>query len=219
MTITVKPIKPDDAKPWLLTRHYAKRLPSISYAFGAFEDGILIGVVTYGTSASTTLRQGVCGPSYADHVVELNRLVCDNRKNVASQLVGRSMDMLPKPCVIVSYADSDQGHVGYVYQATNFLYTGLSSAFKDPRVKGLEHQHHTTYAYGLTNAEVIDKYGEENVYFVERARKHRYVFFAGNKYQKKAMHKALTYSVGPYPKGESKTYDASGYVEIQLTMF
>lgn len=217
--IKVLPIKSEETEPWLLKKHYARRMCPISFAFGAYRNGILIGVVTYGVSASSTLRQGVCGKKWTDYVFELNRLCCSNEKNLASELVAKSMQMLPKPTIVVSYADTEQGHVGYVYQATNFLYTGLSSKFKDPKVKGLEHQHHATYAHGLSNAEVIEKYGEDNVYFVERARKHRYVYFVGSKTQKKHMTNDLTYKVLPYPKGDSKRYDAGGQVATQELLF
>ena len=215
----VLPIKSEEAKPWLLEKHYAKRMCPISFAFGAYIDGVLIGVVTYGVSASSTLRRGVCGDKWTDYVFELNRLCCANEKNIASELVGKSMQMLPKPTIVVSYADTEQGHVGYVYQATNFIYTGLSSKFKDPKVRGLEHQHHATYAHGLSNAQVIEKFGAENVYFVERARKHRYIFFVGSKTQKKNMMNDLTYKVLPYPKGDSRKYDAGGDVITQGLLF
>jgi len=215
----VLPINSFEVEPWLLEKHYAKRIPSISYAFGAYIDGKLIGIVTYGTSASSTLRHGVCGKKWQEYVIELNRLVCLNEKNIASELVGKSMQMLPKPSIVISYADSEQGHVGYVYQATNFIYTGLSSKFKDPKVKGLEHQHHATYAHGMTNAQVIQKYGAENVYFVDRARKHRYVFFVGSKTQKKQMKKDLTYKIFLYPKGDSRKYDSGTKVKTQQLLF
>lgn len=29
--------------------------------------------------------------------------------------------------ILVSYADSAQGHHGYIYQATNWIYTGISA--------------------------------------------------------------------------------------------
>ena len=215
----VLPIKPFEVEPWLTQKHYAKRMPSISYAFGAFVNGDLCGIVTFGTSASSTLRYGVCGKKWENCVIELNRLVCSNEKNFASELVGKSIQMLPKPSIVVSYADTAQGHVGYVYQATNFLYTGLSAKFKDPKVKGLEHQHHATYANGLTNEQVIEKFGKDNVYFVDRPRKHRYIFLAGSKTQKKEMLKDLNYAVLPYPKGESKKYDSGGAVAIQKVLF
>lgn len=215
----VLPINTFETEPWLLEKHYAKRMPSISYAFGSYIDNELVGVVTFGTSASSTLRQGVCGKKWQDNVIELNRLVCLNEKNIASEFVAKAMRMLPKPTIVVSYADSEQGHVGYVYQATNFIYTGLSSKFKDPKVKGMEHLHHTTYAHGLTNAEVIEKFGQDNVYFVERARKHRYVFIVGSKTQKTNLLRELTYPVLPYPKGDNKRYDAGGTVKTQQLLF
>jgi hypothetical protein len=37
---------------WLLNKHYAKRIPSISYAFGLYDGIILIGIMTIGKPAS-----------------------------------------------------------------------------------------------------------------------------------------------------------------------
>jgi hypothetical protein len=44
---------------FILNRHYARRLPSISYAFGLFRGGALEGICTYGTPSSAPLRTGV----------------------------------------------------------------------------------------------------------------------------------------------------------------
>ena len=219
----VQSIPSVEARPWILNRHYAKRMCPISYAFGIYEKGNMIGVVTYGTPLSSTLRDGVCGKEWSNNVLELNRLCCDNTKNVASMLVGRSLNMLPKPSIVVSYADQGQGHVGYVYQATNFIYTGLSAKFKDPMVKGMEHKHHTTIGdEGRGHASRVEylreKYGSDNVYYVERARKHRYIFFVGSKTDKWKMRKAMKYQEEDYPKGESKNYDVSS-VQTQSVLF
>ena len=56
--------------------------------------------------------------------------------HVDGTLVGRSLRLLPKPSVVVSYADTAQGHVGYVYQAANFIYTGLSAKRTDWKKTG-----------------------------------------------------------------------------------
>lgn len=221
--IKVLPIKPEETEPWLLKKHYAKRMCPISYAFGVYEDTKLIGVVTYGTPASSSLRVGLCGEKWIDNVIELNRLCCDNQKNIASILVGRSLQMLPKPSVVVSYADTEQGHVGYVYQATNFLYTGLSAKRTDWKLKGMEHLHGATVADMSRGQEnraqwMRDKFGD-NFYLQDRSRKHRYVYFVGSKAQKKLMQSALMYKVEPYPKGESKRYDAGGEVATQELLF
>lgn len=221
--VIVLPIQNYEVEPWLLKKHYARRTCPISYAFGAYIDGVLVGVVTYGTPVSSSLRVGLCGEVWIDKVLELNRLCCESIKNLASTLVGKSLKMLPKPTVIVSYADIEQGHIGYIYQATNFLYTGLSAKRTDWKIKGMEHLHGATVAdmsRGQPNRAdfMREKFGDD-FYLKDRSRKHRYVFFCGSKTQNNAMRKALNYAVEPYPKGESKRYDASAAVDKQGILF
>jgi len=186
----------------VVANHYLHRKAPCSIAFGLFDKDthLCYGVVTYGVSASSTLLKGICGEEQASNVYELTRLWVDDSvpKNGESFLIGNTIKQLDKE-IIVSYADSSQEHLGIVYQATNFIYTGLSSKFKDPKVKGLEHQHHATYANGLTNKEVIEKFGDL-VYWVDRPRKHRYVYFNATKKKKKDLLSLLRYKVLPYPK-------------------
>ena len=221
--MNVIPIKPEETEPWLIKKHYAGRMCPISYAFGLYEGNELVGVVTYGTPVSSSLRVGVCGKQFEQNVIELNRLCCKNEKNYASILVGRSLRMLPKPSVVVSYADLAQGHVGYVYQATNFLYTGLSEKRTDWKLKGMEHLHGATIADMSRGQEnraqwMREKFGDD-FYLQDRPRKHRYVFLHGSKPQKKCMLKNLRYSLADYPKGESKKYDAGAEVQTQTLLF
>lgn len=206
--LVVKKIESKRAYPFLLKIHYAKRIPSISYAYGLFDKDELIGCVTYGKPFSPPLRSGICGKENAKHVFELNRLCLKyNRKNEASFLVGNSLRMLPKPMVIVSFSDTDQTHFGIVYQACNFIYTGLSAKRTDVKVKGLEHLHTQTIcdmARGQKDRTkyLEDKFGED-LYTVHRARKHRYVFFIGSKKEKKQFRQSLLYPIEEYPKGQS----------------
>lgn len=202
--IIVRQIQAVETHDWLLNKHYAKRLCPISYAFGAFRGDKLIGVVTYGTPASAPLKSGVCGEEYKHLVIELNRLVCENTKNIASTLVGGSLRLLPKPKIIVSYADMAQDHVGYVYQATNFIYTGLSAKRTDWKIRGMEHLHGATIAdmsRGQANraAWMRERFGDD-FYLQERSRKHRYVFFLGSKTFVKNACKSLKYKQEKYPK-------------------
>ena len=44
----IKTIAYDTAKDFLLPRHYSGRIPSISYAYGCYNDGNLVGVLTVG---------------------------------------------------------------------------------------------------------------------------------------------------------------------------
>ena len=44
----IKTIAYDTAKDFLLPRHYSGRIPSISYAYGCYNDDNLVGVLTVG---------------------------------------------------------------------------------------------------------------------------------------------------------------------------
>jgi hypothetical protein len=218
----VLPIKSEEAYPWLLRKHYAKRIPSISYAFGLYDGVELVGVCTYGTPSSSPLREGIAGPENAEYVLELNRLCIESKnKNAASILVGRSLQLLPKPSIVVSYADTDQSHVGYVYQACNFIYTGLSAKRTNWRVKGMENLHGQTIgdiSRGCEGSRVEwmrEKFGDD-FYLEDRPRKHRYIFVTG---KNKTLKAAIKYQQEPFPKGESKRYDAGGAVQTQALLF
>ena len=65
----VLPINTFEVEPWLLEKHYAKRMCPISFAFGLYDDEKLIGVVTYGVPASPFLCMGVCGIDNKDKVL------------------------------------------------------------------------------------------------------------------------------------------------------
>lgn len=198
---TIERISYGMAQEVVVARHYLHRKAPCSFAFGMFDkSGQVVGVVIYGVPASSTLLKGICGGEHASNVYELTRLWVDDSvpKNGESYLIGNTIKKLDRE-IIVSYADSSQEHVGIVYQATNFLYTGLSAKFKDPKIIGLENQHHATYANGLTNKQVLEKFGEK-VYWVDRPRKHRYIYFNANKSRKKQLLAALRYKILPYPK-------------------
>jgi hypothetical protein len=215
----VERIPTKEAIPWILTKHYARRVPSISYAFGLFDDMELVGICTYGTPSSSPLRCGICGPEMADRVLELNRVCCTEGKNQASELIGKSLRLLPKPSVVVSFADTAQGHVGVIYQATNWIYTGLSAKRTDWKVRGMEHLHGATIAdksRGVKNrAEWMREVYGDDFYLEDRPRKHRYIFFVGSKSECKEMLKMLRYDVELYPKGKSSRYDSGPKVETQ----
>jgi hypothetical protein len=222
--IEVRQLQNWETHEWLLHVHYAKRLPSISFAFGLFVDNAMKGLVTYGTPVASTLRDGVAGKQCADIVLELNRLVfIKSVKNHPSMLVGRSLRMLPKPSIVVSFADTDQRHIGYVYQACNFIYTGLSAKRTDWKVKGMEHLHGATIAdqsRGKPNrAEWMREKHGDNFYLQDRPRKHRYIYIVAKGQQRKAIQSALLYSAQPYPKGDSERYAIDYQPSYQTGLF
>lgn len=104
--------------------HYLHRRPPNSYSYGLFIENSVEGVVIFGIPASRHMQQSVC-PDDPDLVIELNRLWVDDKqpRNTESFFVSRALKMLP-PRIVVSYADTEQGHVGTIYRALNFNYAG-----------------------------------------------------------------------------------------------
>lgn len=204
----VRRITYDEAKPFLLEIHYARRMPCITDAFGLFVDGAIIGCVTYGVPASRPLCIGLAGEENSENVRELNRLCIlpeynGGGYNYASYLVAHSLKMLPNGTFVVSYADTAWSHVGYVYQATNFLYTGMSAKRVD--VFQPEGLHPRAY----------DKENHSDL-MQTRSQKHRYVYLVGNKSTRRKMLKQLKYPVyDKYPKGDETPYNIENPNPIQ----
>lgn len=84
-------------------------------------------------------------------------------------------------------------HCGYIYQATNWIYTGKTKSRTDKYVEGNKHFRH----YDNENQKGLRKF---------RSSKHRYVYFTKKKYN-------LLYPIQPYPKEENKRYILGEYVK------
>ena len=186
---------------WLLHKHYAKRIPSISFAFGLYDkENILQGVCTFGSPPSHALVVGLCGGKYTSNILELNRLCVndDCPKNTTSYFVSHCLKLLPKLTIVVSYADTTQGHIGYIYQACNFLYTGLSAKRTEWAVEGLEHLHSKSLSDGETAETLKYKYGDK-LFYRDRPQKHRYVYITGDKrtLEYKEIINSLKYTILP----------------------
>lgn len=194
------------AVDFLLPRHYSGRVPNIKYAFGAFNNGELVAVCTFGKPASHHLCIGVCGVGLKDHVMELNRLCVDGDIGVPlSKFVGWCLRELKKHnLIVVSYADSQMNHNGYIYQALNFLYTGATAKRTEQYSVGGKHSRHSTLQERSSGIRKV------------RSSKHRYVYFAADKRHKKIFINALKYKVSEYPKGENKPYDLGDYLKPTL---
>lgn len=194
----VEKIERSDCADFILNIHYAKRWPSITHVFGLFRNGELIGVITYGTPPSATLRRGIAGDENINNVLELNRLCLKyNEKNQASHLISKSLKMLPKGKIVISFADKSQDHNGCVYRASNFTYHGLSAKRTDWALKSKPNLHGQTVAdefRGQPNRAKLmrEKYGDD-FYLKPRPRKHRYIYVTGNKRTAKSLRSQIKY--------------------------
>lgn len=195
----IKQISYREAMEIVVKNHYLHRKCPCSIAFGLFLNDEIKGVICYGTPSSSTLRSGIAGKDNSFNVIELTRLwVCDSvPKNGESFLIGNTLKMCGKE-IVVSYAEINQGHRGVVYQATNWLYTGLSAKRTNWTIQGID-KHCQTIADKHSAKEIREIYGDR-FSLVDRPRKHRYVFINANKYRKKELLKQIKYPIMSYPK-------------------
>ena len=205
----IREISHKQATDVVVKNHYLHRAAPCSFSFGLFEVGLgigelfesdrLVGVIIYGTPSSAPLRRGICGDDEKNNVIELTRLWIEDGtpKNAESYLIGNTLKLINKQ-IVVSYAEMEQGHVGVVYQATNWIYTGLSAKRTNWTIDGVD-KHCQTIADKYTSVEIRAKYGDK-FSLVDRPRKHRYVFFNCDKRRKIELTKKLKYKIEPYPK-------------------
>ena len=211
----VVPIERREAEPWLLKKHYARRMPTIQYAFGLEEESEIVGVCIFGNPPTKWMNNGgIIFNDYSVDVLELNRLVVNDKlpRNTLTFFVTSCLQFLPKPVCIVSYADPNADHHGYIYQALGWTYTGGSDTpwtWFDPN-GGKHHDRSIRGPKGFTRGKFSEKRLLEQGWTRTKDKpKHRYIKFLGDKRQVREMTKHLKLPVLPYPKGANQRYDAS----------
>ncbi len=112
--------------------HYAKRVPISSVAFNVYEDKEWCGVIVFGYGANPHIAS--IYDKWPGQVLELVRIALNGKQTTTSECLALSLRELKKCCplvdMVVSYADEDQDHKGVIYQATNWIYTGLMNEGK-----------------------------------------------------------------------------------------
>lgn len=114
---------------------------------GVWEDNKFIGVVLYGRGATPNIGKPY-GLSQVQ-VCELVRVALCQHSTPTSKVLALSLRMLrvanPGLRLVVSYADSSQGHHGGIYQACGWIYTG-SKEYHVLRIHGVDVHPRTVYA-------------------------------------------------------------------------
>lgn len=185
--------------------HYSGSVPTVSYGFNMFNsEGQWCGVVCFGPGACP--RAGASFGLCQGEVLELVRVALNGKQETTSQCVALAMNELhrrnPLVKIVVSYADMDQGHVGTIYQATNWIYLGSVNvgdrgAFL---INGKKVHPKTCHSRGWRQSlpwlrENIDPEAQE----IRTKGKHKYIHCFDKKLRKKWIKFAK-----PYPKKQIK---------------
>lgn len=206
MNLRVGWVKSSVGKDFIKKYHYSRTCHNGPMTVGLFDGEELVGVCAFATPSSENVRASVWGAEFKDSVTELHRLVVLDRlpTNTESWFIVRALRLLKerKPHIngVLSFADTTEGHVGTIYQATNALYCGETSGrarfwrddegrLRHPRQNGVN----------ITPSEAA-KRGWVAEY---RGKKHRYLFLLpNNRAHKKVLMKELKLGTFSYPKKE-----------------
>lgn len=186
--------------------HYAQRLPAQPMVgFSCFNDaGDWCGVIVYNNGIGNIEKPfGVA----KGNVCELARVALNGKQEATSRYVATSLRLLKKqnPLIeaVVSYADTDQGHEGTIYQATNWTFVSrhkTGDEFIDPKTgKSVHSRSHSPTGFNKQFGVRKRVVKTSSLLRVKKGPKNKYVFPFS-----KRMKEWCAANSMPYPKKQAQ---------------
>lgn len=177
-------------KRFVETHHYSHKTKGLKiykcfglYVSDTFGFPQLVGAIIY-TKPSMPMQAKKYNPDNPDLCIELARLVCidDTPKNTESYFIAKTIRWLKKNTdveVIITYADSNQGHVGTVYKASNFTFHGMTGKRLNIMVDGKQYHERALTDYSSPIYDTIRnriKNNDERVKIIKTEPKYIYFY-------------------------------------------
>ena len=199
-SLHVRPVPIVIARKLIEREHYLRSLPGgTKLAFGVFRGNRLLGALTLGVGPANVHRL-VEGASLNDCLTLTRLWLADELpRNSESRVIGITLRALKGHTAlkfVITYADPAQGHLGIIYQASNWLYTGLSEAtpLYDIGDGKARHSRSFSHIFGTHSIRHFAAHGVA-VNIVPQGRKFRYFYFIDPAWRTRLRVPAL-----PYPK-------------------
>ena len=179
--------------------HYSQKIPpSKLVKYGVWENGLFIGAIIFGDSTNFNIGSPY-GLNYTE-VCELERVALTTHTHPVTQILSKSLKLLhksnPNLQLVVSYADTNQGHLGIIYQANNWIYVGKRPSRYLYIINGERLHGRTVHdRYGRSDLEYIRKNIDKEARTERINGKHKYIYPLTKTAKKKFSHLAK-----PYPK-------------------
>jgi hypothetical protein len=189
--------------------HYSNSLPVPPLVkIGVWENDVFIGVVLFSRGATPDLLK----PYNLQQTegCELTRIALNKHKTPVSRIMSIAFKFLKKNSpnlkLIVSFADQSKGHHGGIYQATNWIYAGLTAPSAEYWFKGKRwHPRQLSekgYKIQFGNKRAVPK--PSDCKKIKIPGKHRYLMPLDDNMREKIM-----YLSKPYPKRASSRDNAA----------
>ena len=119
--------------------HYSKTMPAAKSAkIGVWEGGAFIGALIFTSGSGAACDGRRYGLRQNFDICELQRVALAAHVHPVTRMMAVAFRMLkqqsPALRAVVSFADPSQRHHGGIYQASNWIYTGLSSSTIEHRL-------------------------------------------------------------------------------------
>lgn len=195
-------------KEFIEKNHYSHKIPqAIKFRFGMYDNEELLGVAIFSVPANrytiTSIFEGC-----TQHIgIELSRVYTHDEtpRNFESSCISKMFKYIKHHTpfdVVVSYADSNFGHAGYLYQALSGLYIGKTASevryiTKDGELitrRGLGRKK------GDTESAHAKRLINDGAKKVKMDGKYKYLFFTCNKRVKKHLLSTMKKQILEYPK-------------------
>lgn len=178
--------------------HYSQSVPAVQYAYNVYNgNDEWCGCILFGGGANNNLAKAFGKNS--GQVLELERVALNGKQEYTSQAVAMALKQLHKDdplCqIVVSYSDHRQKHLGTIYQATNWIYLGLTITSDTQYFYKGKWTHERTI-----NASPNRQKLKETLPKRENSNKFKYVFCFDKKIRKEYLKLAQ-----PYPKDKDLT--------------
>lgn len=198
--VVVQIIPPHLARAILIRDHYLHSMPGATrLCLGVFLERQILGAITLGAGPINAHR--LIDGAERDDVWTLSRLWLDdslspNTESHVLAVVVRSLRRFTAVKALIAYADPAAGHVGVVYQAAGWLYTGAPRSL--PKLDlgdGVpRHCRSVGSAFSSHSVAYLRRRGLA-VRQIPQPPKHRYVVFVDRSWRDR-----LVPAVLPYPK-------------------
>ena len=197
--------------------HYSGTMPAPPVIkIGVWEDNVFIGCVLFSRGNTTNL-----GTAYGltmQEVCELSRIALTKHANSVTRVISVALKMLHKKekglRLVVSFADTNEGHHGGIYQGSNWVYCGVTNGGYKFIYKGIEYHSRQVSSNGINiqfgNLRRVPKIS--NCERIPQKPKHRYLYPLDD-----AMRAQIAPLAKPYPKrGTGETDNAAhSYAQIE----
>jgi hypothetical protein len=177
---------------------------------GVWEDGTFIGAIVFAWGANRHLAGEY--KLKMTECAELCRIALDKHITPVSRIISIAVKMLKRQMpgirLLVSYADLNQGHQGKIYQASNWLFVGMTGYEAGITLNGkLTHRRTINSKYGTSDIQWLRKCIDPSATRYEGKPKFKYLLPLDNEMSDRI--KSLS---KPYPHicATSETSDTPG---------